>query len=80
MDIQEQDAAYLRANHKEQSAYEMAKALGRGPATVYKWMKELGLKTRPRREENTNHPWRVQNRRLEAMIIENRQLKTGRKR
>ena len=57
----------------------MAKELKRASATVYQYMDTLGLVPKGR-EIRRDHPFKVQNRRLEAVIIENRQLKTGRKR
>lgn len=79
MTVPKQDAAYLRAHYKTQTVPEMAKELKRGAATLYGYMKELGLEPKKRQPDTTNHPFRKQNRKLEAMIITNRQLKSGRK-
>jgi len=69
--VPKQDAAYLRAHYKTQSVPEMAKELKRGNATVYGFMETLGLPPL-RREIRRDHPFKVQNRKLETMLTGHR--------
>lgn len=67
-EFSEEEKSYLTENHKSKSVPEMAKHLKRAAVTVYGFMDQLGLK--PRGRDNSEHPFRVSNRRLEALLIE----------
>lgn len=81
IDVPEQDATYLHANHQIQSVPEMAKELKRANVTVYKFMEALGLPPMAR-VITRDHPFRRANRHLEKNLllnrIQNSKLKRGR--
>lgn len=76
MFIPEDESIFLVNNHKTQTVAELAKNLKRGTVKVNQWLAFLGLEAKKRDPQPRNHPFRMQNRRLEAMIIENRQEKS----
>jgi hypothetical protein len=65
----EQDKVFLFENHKVMTVPNMAKELKKSATTVYDKMSELGL-TPKGRVIPREHPFRVNNRRLEALLIE----------
>ncbi len=61
---------YIKDNHGSTSVPDMAKSLGRGPATLYAYMKDKGLQVfkAPRKRWDGRHPFRVMNSKLEAVV------------
>lgn len=76
--VPDQDATYLHANHKSQSVPQMAKHLKRASATVYNFMDALGLEPKGRVIDKT-HPFVRANRKLRAVLIDERQARSAQK-
>jgi len=78
-DIRPDEKKYIKEMHTTTTVPDMARELGRGAATVYAWMKDMGLQVykAPRKHWHGGHPFRVQNRRMEKQILLNNIVNNG---
>lgn len=67
-EITAEEKKFITENYKSLSVPQMAKKLKRGSTTVYGWLE--GMELKPKERDTSDHPFRVSNRRLEALLIE----------
>lgn len=68
--LKPEEQEYISANHHNTAVPVMAAHLKRGAATIYAYMKEKDLPVyrEPRERWHGRHPFKVMNRKLEAVI------------